>query len=99
MQRLIISAICLLGATTINAATIHVPADQPTIQAGIDAVVSGDTVLVAFLFQGGPPLVPSFIGDINGDCQGNVADLTYFVAYLFQSSDAPKVGCTSAKAQ
>jgi len=28
-------------------ATIHVPADQPSIQAGIDAAVNGDTVLVA----------------------------------------------------
>ena len=30
-----------------QAATINVPADQPTIQAGIDAAVNGDTVLVA----------------------------------------------------
>jgi hypothetical protein len=30
-----------------NAATIHVPADQPTIQAAIDASTNGDTVLVA----------------------------------------------------
>jgi parallel beta-helix repeat protein len=29
------------------AATIHVPADQPTIQAGVDAAQDGDTVLVA----------------------------------------------------
>ncbi|MDE0483364.1 MAG: right-handed parallel beta-helix repeat-containing protein [Candidatus Poribacteria bacterium] len=29
------------------AATIHVPADQPTIQSGIDAAKDGDTVLVA----------------------------------------------------
>ncbi len=28
-------------------ATIHVPADQPTIQSGIDAAQNGDTVLVA----------------------------------------------------
>jgi len=33
-------------AQAIPAATIHVPADQPTIQAGIDAAVDGDTVLV-----------------------------------------------------
>jgi len=30
-----------------SAATIHVPADQPTIQAGVDAAVYGDTVFVA----------------------------------------------------
>ncbi len=32
---------------TSAAKTIHVPADQPTIQAGINAAVNGDTVLVA----------------------------------------------------
>ena len=41
-------AICLLFLPTILlATTIHVPADQPTIQAGIDATSAGDTVLVS----------------------------------------------------
>jgi len=39
--------ILVLVPHTIPAATIHVPDDQPTIQAGIDAASSGDTVLVA----------------------------------------------------
>src|SRR5215468_1963313 len=41
-------SIFLLSATLSQAATtIHVPADQPTIQAGINAASNGDTVLVA----------------------------------------------------
>ncbi len=34
-------------ATFVFAGTIHVPADQPTIQSGIKAATNGDTVLVA----------------------------------------------------
>ncbi|MFQ5606729.1 MAG: right-handed parallel beta-helix repeat-containing protein, partial [Candidatus Zixiibacteriota bacterium] len=37
----------LLCFSSIHAATTNVPADQPTIKAGIDAAKSGDTVLVA----------------------------------------------------
>ena len=37
--------VCFRG--TAQAAVINVPGDQPTIQAGIDAATSGDTVLVA----------------------------------------------------
>jgi len=47
MKRLIVLVICTLCAISLNAATIHVPADQPTIQAGIDGTVGSDTVLVA----------------------------------------------------
>ncbi len=43
---IILLASSLLAAQPLAAATIHVPADQPTIQAGIDAAVAGDTVLV-----------------------------------------------------
>ncbi len=40
--------ICVLVLSPVSrAATIHVPSEQPTIQAGIDAAIAGDTVLVA----------------------------------------------------
>jgi hypothetical protein len=43
----LVSAILLLTVAAAPAATIHVPGDQPTIQAGINAAAVGDTVLVA----------------------------------------------------
>jgi len=45
---LLLPAVLLVGSVSvIQADTIHVPGDLPTIQAGIDVSVNGDTVLVA----------------------------------------------------
>jgi hypothetical protein len=43
----LLTATAVLSATAARAATIHVPADRPTVQAGIDAAKDGDVVLVA----------------------------------------------------
>jgi hypothetical protein len=48
---LFLKLLCLvlfsIGAISAPASTIHIPGDQPTIQAGINAAGNGDTVLVA----------------------------------------------------
>ncbi len=47
MRYSIIVLTVAVTARFVSSATIHVPADQRTIQAGIDAAVDGDTVLAA----------------------------------------------------
>jgi parallel beta-helix repeat protein/predicted outer membrane repeat protein len=47
MKRLLVFLLFMVFPVAGMAATIHVPGDQPTIQAGIDAAADGDTVLVA----------------------------------------------------
>jgi len=58
MRRLIqtgtLLAFSILLVTPLGAAVIHVPADQPSIQAGMDAAGGGDTVLVADGTWSGP---------------------------------------------
>ncbi len=76
MKSVIFSAllIFLLIALPVSAATIHVPDDEETIQAGIDAAEAGDSVLVAD-------------GDYEGN--GNV-DITINTAITILSENGPE---------
>jgi len=46
MKKLLLLTTSLMITAALSAQIIHVPAGQPTIQAGIDAATNGDTVLV-----------------------------------------------------
>jgi len=54
MRLVITLSAILLTCSVSHSTTIHVPDDQPTIQAGINAASSGDTVLVANGTYSGP---------------------------------------------
>ncbi len=47
MHATLLLSLLLSLALPTSAKTIHVPADQPTIQAGINTASNGDTVLVS----------------------------------------------------
>jgi hypothetical protein len=46
MKRIVVALLMILGAQVCQAATIHVPTDSATIQAGINGAMEGDTVIV-----------------------------------------------------
>ena len=98
---LVLILLAIWPAGTAGAATIHVPADQPTIQAGIDPAVDGDTVLVANgLYSGEGNRDIDFLGkaitvrSANGanyciiDC-GAVSEDARYRGFFFRSGEGP----------
>ncbi len=89
----------LIAVTVCKGAVIHVPCDQPTIQAGIDAAFDGDTVLVSDgTYSGDGNRDITYLGKAiavmseNGpdacviDCQGTESD--YHRGFSFYSDEA-----------
>jgi len=99
MKRLLSILILGLVCASVNSTTINVPADQPTIQAGIDVSVNGDTVLVApgtytgegfrdIDFAGKQIVVASLAGpEVTVlDCEGSVSEPHR--AFIFHSQES-----------
>ena len=101
MRLLVVVLILPLAAPAlVSGATIHVPGDQPTIQAGINATSAGDTVLVAagtysgvgncdIDFGGRGIAVASEAGPgaTTVDCQGGGG--AYHRGFFFHSGEGP----------
>ena len=77
--------IFLLTTLPVGAATIHVPDDQETIQAGVDAAEAGDTVLVAD-------------GDYNGNGNVNLSVSTQIILLSENGPDNCIIDCAENNA-
>ncbi len=93
MRILLSAAVLALCAGVLSAATIHVPADQPTIQAGIDVAINGDTAFDNTGMSTMSPNTPDFwtwtLGDLDHSHAVDISDLVMLVDYMFNSGPAP----------
>ncbi|MAE68860.1 MAG: hypothetical protein CME06_00165, partial [Gemmatimonadetes bacterium] len=84
-MRLTLAALCSICSLVASGTTIHIPADQPTIQAGIDAASQGDTVLVA---------PGTYTGDGNRDIDFGGTDL---VLISEEGAEATVIDCEGSR--